>query len=189
MVELRQQLQKQTISRLSNYTLLPWMLWNFFSRHFLTLEASLNVMKMNPLLFLVLWSVGSSAVSIWRESLELDFRVVYSRSVTKEHCAKGNFESSPSFQKKCTTTPTSPNVSKYSLIVSSVASGFRPPTKIFTGSFFIAIAFLGSIERPSSLCSFCSRTWKPKTRRPKCMTWGAGQKHAQHIPIHKCHFC
>lgn len=44
-------------------------------------------------------------------------------------------------------------------MVSSVASGFNPPTKIFlTGSFFMAIAFLGSMGRPSSLCSFCSST-------------------------------
>lgn len=56
-------------------------------------------------------------------------------------------------------TLTSPNSPKYSLIFSSVASGFRPPTKIFfTGSFFMAMAFLGSMTRPSSLCSFWSRT-------------------------------
>lgn len=40
-----------------------------------------------------------------------------------------------------------------------VGSGLRPPTKIFfTGSFFMAMAFLGSMTRPSSLCSFWSRT-------------------------------
>lgn len=44
-------------------------------------------------------------------------------------------------------------------MLSSVASGINPPTKIFlTGSFFMAIALLGSIKRPSSLCSFCSST-------------------------------
>lgn len=54
---------------------------------------------------------------------------------------------------------TSPNAPKYSLMVSSLASGFNPPTKIFlTGSFFMAIALLGSIKRPSSLCSFCCST-------------------------------
>ncbi len=48
---------------------------------------------------------------------------------------------------------------KYSRILSSVVSGFSPPTKIFfMGSFFIAIAFFGSICRPSSLCSFCAKT-------------------------------
>lgn len=60
-------------------------------------------------------------------------------------------------------TPTSPKAPKYSLIASSVASGFNPPTKIFlAGSFFIAIALLGSIWRPSSLCSFCSSTYRKK---------------------------
>lgn len=59
--------------------------------------------------------------------------------------------------------PTSPKAPKYSLMASSVASGFRPPTKIFlAGSFFIAIALLGSIWRPSSLCSFCSSTCRFK---------------------------
>lgn len=54
---------------------------------------------------------------------------------------------------------TSPKAPKYSLMASSVASGFNPPTKIFlAGSFFMAIAFLGSMGRPSSLCSFCSST-------------------------------
>lgn len=42
------------------------MVWNFFSRHFLTLASSLNVMKMKPLLFFVLGSSGSSMVSIWK---------------------------------------------------------------------------------------------------------------------------
>lgn len=56
---------------------------------------------------------------------------------------------------------TSPNVPKYSWMTSFEVSGLRPPTKIFLiGSFFIANAFLGSITLPSSLCSFCARTWK-----------------------------
>lgn len=54
---------------------------------------------------------------------------------------------------------TSPKVPKYSWITSFEVSGLRPPTKIFlTGSFFMAMAFLGSMTRPSSLCSFCSKT-------------------------------
>lgn len=55
---------------------------------------------------------------------------------------------------------TSPKVPKYSSMTSFEVSGLSPPTKIFfTGSFFIAMAFLGSICLPSSLCSFCSRTY------------------------------
>lgn len=54
---------------------------------------------------------------------------------------------------------TSPKVPKYSSMTSFEVSGLRPPTKIFlTGSFLMAIALFGSICRPSSLCSFCSRT-------------------------------
>lgn len=45
----------------------PWMLWYFFSRHFFTLVSSLYVMKMNPLLFFDLGSIGSSMVSIWKK--------------------------------------------------------------------------------------------------------------------------
>lgn len=55
---------------------------------------------------------------------------------------------------------TSPKVPKYSWMTSFEVSGLRPPTKIFlTGSFFMAMAFFGSITLPSSLCSFCSRTF------------------------------
>lgn len=58
---------------------------------------------------------------------------------------------------------TSPKAPKYSSITSLAVSGLRPPTKIFlTGSFFIAMAFLGSICRPSNRCSFCSRTYAKK---------------------------
>lgn len=61
---------------------------------------------------------------------------------------------------------TSPKVPKYSWMTSFEVSGFRPPTKIFlTGSFFMAMAFLGSITLPSNLCSFCSRTLKTQSRK------------------------
>lgn len=55
---------------------------------------------------------------------------------------------------------TSPKAPKYSLISSSGVSGLRPPTNTFLGgSFpFMALALLGSISFPSSLCSFSSNT-------------------------------
>lgn len=66
---------------------------------------------------------------------------------------------SVSIQAKLCEQLTSPKVPKYSWMTSFEVSGLRPPTKIFlTGSFFMAMAFLGSICRPSNLCSFCSRT-------------------------------
>lgn len=54
----------------------------------------------------------------------------------------------------------SPKAPKYSLICSSEVSGLNPPTKtFFGGSFpFKALALLGSINLPSSLCSFNSKT-------------------------------
>lgn len=54
----------------------------------------------------------------------------------------------------------SPKAPKYSLICSSEVSGLNPPTKTFLGgSFpFKALALLGSINLPSSLCSFSSKT-------------------------------
>ena len=45
------------------------MVWYFFSRHCFTLASSLYVMKMNPLLFFDLGSMGSSMVSIWKEKV------------------------------------------------------------------------------------------------------------------------
>lgn len=59
---------------------------------------------------------------------------------------------------------TSPKASKYSLIFSSGVSGERPPTNIFfTGSLdFMALALLGSITFPLSLCSFCVITFDSK---------------------------
>lgn len=129
-------------------TLLPSTVWNFFSKHFLALASSLYVMKINPLLFFDLGSSGRSMFSIYIETI---------------------IKSDPFMERKQelhdwvfvkSVTLTSPNAPKYSLMVSSVASGFNPPTKIFlTGSFFMAIALLGSIKRPSSLCSFCCSTW------------------------------
>jgi len=55
---------------------------------------------------------------------------------------------------------TSPKEPKYSLTFSSGVSGERPPTKIFfTGSLlFMALAFLGSMTFPLSLCSLCVTT-------------------------------
>lgn len=52
------------------HTLPPSMLWYFFSRHFLTLASSLYVIKMKPLLFFDLGSMGSSMVSIWKKEEE-----------------------------------------------------------------------------------------------------------------------
>ena len=56
----------------------------------------------------------------------------------------------------------SPKAPKYSLICSSKVSGLNLPTKtFFGGSFpFEALAGLGSINLPSSLCSFSSKTYK-----------------------------
>lgn len=70
---------------------------------------------------------------------------------------------------------TSPKAPKYSRIFSSVVSGLRPPTNIFlTGSFFIAIAFLGSICLPSNRCSFCCNTCNPqKVDNPSKASVGA----------------
>lgn len=139
------------------------MLWNFFSMMHFTGSSSLNVMKQKPLLLFVLVSMGSSIDStcsrwqyiwiIW----QLSCGVCYISAQTSHKATLLNEWK----HSKQTNIGTSPKAPKYSLTFSSGVSGERPPTKIFfTGSFpFMALAFLGSITFPLSLCSFCEATF------------------------------
>lgn len=142
-----------TMSCFPFVTLLPQTLWYFFSRIFLMADSSLKVMKTKPLLLFVFGSIGSSIVSICKHHNRY--------SINK--CQKTQINVLCSIDVKLT----SPKAPKYSRTFSSVVSGLRPPTKIFlTSSFFIAMALLGSICRPSSLCSFCSSTLQMKRGEP-----------------------
>ncbi len=119
-------------------------------------------MNTKPLLLFVFGSIGSSIVSIYKRHNRY--------SINKNQKTKTNVFILNRLKL------TSPKAPKYSRIFSSVVSGLRPPTKIFlAGSFFMAMALLGSICRPSSLCSFCSSTFqKKRCERPppsKCLDW------------------
>lgn len=139
-------------------TLLSPILWYFFSMMVLTGSSSLNVMKQKPLLLFVLFSMGSSMDS----TCSGDHMTILSvKRQSGDSVLLAELQKWPKLHvQKYVLRFTSPKAPKYSLTFSSGVSGERPPTKIFfTGSLpFIALAFLGSMTLPLSLCSFCVAT-------------------------------
>lgn len=142
------------------------MLWYFFSIILFTGSSSLKVMKQNPRLLFVLFSIGNSIDSTWQQIHQIPTISLKSKHRHDIKCNNAvgrlwTIQTKQSEQKSAgiwrSSLHTSPKAWKYSLIFSSGVSGEMPPTKIFfTGSLdFMAFAFLGSITFPLSLCSFC----------------------------------